>query len=70
MATTTQIPQVSQMIVTLENNAMVSEIMHIPLTAPCCIHGVGPSVLVISADNQHWLWKHPRIRFETFHHSP
>ena len=43
------------------------DFMHIPLAALGGIHRVWPTVFVVSADNQHRLWKHPRIRFETFH---
>jgi hypothetical protein len=41
--------------------------MHIPLTSPSGIHGIGLSFFIVSADNQHWLWQQPRCRLKTLH---
>ena len=34
-------------------------LMHIPCAAPGSIHSIRFTVLVVRADNQHRLWKHP-----------
>lgn len=39
----------------------------IPLSAPCCIHGVGGAIVVVGADDQHGLGEEPGLGFERFH---
>src|SRR5574344_1022175 len=40
------------------------DLLCVPLTAPSSIHSIGLAVLVVCADNQYWLWKHPRFLSE------
>ena len=45
-----------------------NNLVHVPLSAPCGIHGIGPSLFVVCADYQHRLWQQPRFCIKTFHH--
>ena len=51
---------VSKVVGRLMRTKRDDNLMHIPLAAPSSVHGIGFAVFVVSANNQHGLWKYPR----------